>query len=177
MFPIDTERLLVRRFAATDASDLYEYLSQPSIYLYESGEPISKEAAVKMSEERSRGTSFLAVELKAEHKLIGHVYIARIEPPERDTYEIGYIFNPRYQNRGYATESVKATLQHYFEEMGAHRIVAYCSPENVASWKVLEHCGMQREGMLRENIFFRRDEGGRPIWLNSYQYAILRGDL
>ena len=49
-----------------------------------------------------------------------------------------------------------------------------CNPENTPSWRLMERLGMRREGHLRKNIWFFRDENGRPIWQDTYEYAILR---
>ncbi|MEH7153934.1 GNAT family N-acetyltransferase, partial [Bacillus thuringiensis] len=40
------------------------------------------------------------------------------------TYEIGWVFNPKYFNKGYASEAAKATLKYGFKEMKLHRIIA-----------------------------------------------------
>ena len=65
-----------------------------------------------------------AVVLKGENKVIGHLYFHRTEPKEFLTRELGFIFNPNYQNRGFCTEASK----------------------NIASWKVLEKIGMKNDG-------------------------------
>jgi ribosomal-protein-alanine N-acetyltransferase len=53
-------------------------------------------------------------------------------------------------------------------------VVAHCNPENIASWRVMEKIGMRREGYFHKNIFFSRDADGTPIWLDTYEYAILK---
>ena len=93
------------------------------------------------------------------------------------TWEIGFIFNPSFQNQGYATEASRALINYAFRELGAHRVVGFCSRENTASWRVLEKCGMTREGLRRKNAFFRKDKDGRPVWQDSYQYAVLEEDF
>lgn len=170
---IETNRLLIRRFTPEDASGLWDYLSNPAVYRFEPGEPISIETALALVKERSEGLDFLAVELKSSRQLVGHLYFKQIEPPELDTWELGYIFNPRDQNQGYATESAGALVQYGFTQLGVHRVIAHCNPENTASWRVMEKIGMTREGLLRQNIFFRRDPFGKPIWVDTYAYAII----
>ena len=44
--------------------------------------------------------------------------------------------------------------------MKSHKVVAFCNPENTASWKVLEKIGMEREGFFKQKAFFRRDDNG-----------------
>jgi ribosomal-protein-alanine N-acetyltransferase len=175
---IFTERLIVRPFLENDYKDLYEYLSLPETYQFEPGEPISLEEARKIAGERAKGTDFWAATLKnGNKKLIGHVSFIQTKPKFFLTWEIGYIFNPAFQNKGYASEMVQAIIKYAFTELGAHRIIGHCSPENIPSWKVLEKCGMKREGLLRKNFPLREDANRNPIWLDSYEYAILEEDF
>jgi RimJ/RimL family protein N-acetyltransferase len=169
-----TERLIIRPFLESDYKDLHEYLSLEETYRYEPGKPITLEEAKRITAERAAGTDFWAVTLKENNnKLIGHISFIQMEPKVFLAWEIGYIFNPAFQNKGYATEASRALIGHAFGELGAHRVVGFCAIENAASWKVLEKCGMRREGIHRKNAFFRKDKDGRPIWLDSYEYAIL----
>jgi [ribosomal protein S5]-alanine N-acetyltransferase len=175
---LNTERLIIRPFLASDYRDLYEYLSLPEIYRFEPGEPVSLEEAREECRQRAKGNFFWAAALKeGNNKLIGHVSFYQVEPKFFLTWEIGYIFNPAYQNRGYATEASRAIIKYAFTELGAHRVVGHCSPENTASWKVLENCGLKREGLQRKNFLIRNDENGKPIWLDSYEYAIVEEDF
>ena len=172
---IQTERLVVRPFRPDDGRDLFDYLSLPEVYAFEPGEPIDAEEAASVADARSRGSAFWAVELRDERRMVGHLYFAPIEPAELRTYELGYIFNPRDQGRGYATEASKALVGHAFAEMDVHRVIANCNPANIASWRVLERIGFVREGHLRRNIFFRTDADGRPLWQDTFEYGLLNG--
>ncbi len=174
---IETPRLLVRKFLQSDATDLYEYLSRPEIYKFEPGAPISLAEAEDMAARRAVGEEFYAVVLKANQKMVGHLYFAQIEPKEFLTWELGYIFNPAYQKHGYASESARALIEYGFANLGVHRVVAHCNPRNVASWRVMEKVGMRREALLLKHAFFRRSPDGSPIWIDSYGYAILEEDL
>lgn len=65
-------------------------------------------------------------------------------------------------------------LYRYLSDEAVRRIVARCDPENTASWRLLERLGMRREGCLRRNIWFKTDREGRPLWLDTYEYALLQ---
>jgi ribosomal-protein-alanine N-acetyltransferase len=173
---IDTSRLLIRQFEAQDFKALFDYLSNPGVYRFEPGEPISLEAARELAHERSQNNDFWAVVLKSTHELVGHLYFKQTEPNEFLTWELGYIFNPAFHNQGYASESSEALIRYGFMHLGIHRVFACCNPENVASWKVLEKIGMTREGSFRKNVFFRRDENGHPLWTDTFVYSILQED-
>lgn len=174
---IITSRLLIRSFQENDYPDLHAYLSNPEVYRYEPGAPVSLEEAREMAIQRAQGTHYWAVILQVAGRLIGHLYFAQTGPLEYQTWELGYIFNPAYQNQGYATEAAAALLRHGFTRWGIHRVTAHCNPENTASWRVMEKIGMRREGYFRKNIFFERDVEGNPLWLDTYEYAALREDF
>ncbi|SEU19583.1 GNAT family N-acetyltransferase [Paenibacillus sp. NFR01] len=173
MINLETERLVVRNFRPEDWQDLHEYLSIEEVLRFEPGSVSSPEECKEMAAERSGGDIFLAAVLKDTGKMIGHIYFNQTGPQEFRTWELGYIFNPVYYGHGYATEASRRVMQHAFEELGAHRIIAMCNPDNASSWKLLERLGMRREGHLLQEAFFRSTDDGRPIWHDAYQYAIL----
>lgn len=174
---ITTSRLLIRQFQEQDYISLFEYLSNPIIYRFEPGEPISLEKARVLTLERVPKTEFWAVVLKDAQKLVGHLYFKQIDPKAFLTWELGYIFNPAFQGKGYATEAAYALIRYGFENLGIHRVIAHCNPENVASWRVLEKIGMKREGQFRKNVFFHTAPDGSPLWIDTYAYAILKEDI
>jgi len=174
---IVTKRLKIRRFTEKDYADLYEYLSDKQTYKYEPGKPITIEKSKKLCLERSKNTMFFAVELKSENKIIGHIYFNTIKPKELLTHEIGYIFNKKYQGKGFATEAVQDFIKYQLSESNIHKIVAHCNPQNKKSWKLLERLKFKREAKLRKNIFFYRDMNKNPIWLDTYEYGLLKGDI
>jgi [ribosomal protein S5]-alanine N-acetyltransferase len=172
-FRIDTGRLTVRSFQEADAADLHEYLSLPATYVFEPGGPVTMEEAQRLARERSAGIDFLAVVLKAESKMIGHLYFHRIDPQEFMTWELGFIFNPGYQRKGYCTEASRALVEYACAARQVHKVVAFCNPLNLASWKVLEKIGMKREGCFEKKAFFKRDAAGNPIWHDCWAFGLL----
>ena len=173
MQQLETERLVIRRFKEEDWKDLYEYLSDEEVVRYEPYQAFSIEASQNEAKSRAERPAFLAVCLKENNKLIGNIYFAK---QEFKTWEIGYVFNRSYQGRGYATEAANAVIAYGFNTRGARRIVAMCNPLNTASWRLLERLGMRREGHLKQNIYFKKDEKGNPIWSDTYEYAILKDE-
>ena len=69
----ESQRIWVRRFAATDWRDLYAYLSLPATYRFEPGAPISEAEAQTLAAAREQDTAFWAVALKPGGPLIGHL--------------------------------------------------------------------------------------------------------
>ena len=167
---METERLYIRKFHPDDWQDLYDYLSQEEVVKYEPYEIFSEEACKQEAVNRSENDDFWAVCLKETDKLIGNIYLAK---GEFDIWELGYVFNSRYHGKGYATEAATFLLDYVFNCRNARRAVAMCNPLNKPSWKLLERLGLRREGHLIQNIYFKTDKLGTPIWSDTYEYAIL----
>lgn len=171
---LETERLIIRGFKADDFEDLYEYLSDEEVVLYEPYEVFSEEACKKEAIDRADNESFLAVCLKDSGKLIGNLYF---HEEDFNTWELGYVFNKKYWKNGYATESAKGIIDFAINKVNARRIIAMCNPDNVPSWKLMERLGMRREGHLIKNIYFKVDGKGEPIWSDTYEYGILSSEI
>jgi len=170
---IITERLLIRRFETEDWKDIYEYLSDEEVVKFEPYDVMTEEQVKTETEKRVGHESFYAVCLKENLKMIGNIYL---DKEDFNTYELGYVFNRKFQGQGYATEGVKAVLLYAFNELDARRITAMCNPKNEASWKLLERLKLRREGHLLQNIYFKTDDNNEPIWVDTYEYAILKSE-
>ncbi len=165
-----TQRLFIRRFRPEDYEDLYQYLSDEEVVRYEPYPPYTREQCRLEAVRRSKNEEFLAVCLQDSGKLIGNLYFSK---RDYGAWELGYVFNRQYHGYGYASESAGALLDYAFREKNARRVVASCNPENSASWKLLERLHMRREGHEQKNIYFKIDTEGKPLWQDSYHYAIL----
>ncbi|MEQ3655128.1 MAG: GNAT family N-acetyltransferase [Dokdonia sp.] len=84
--------------------------------------------------------------------------------------EVWYKLLPKYWKQGYATEALEVLLSFGFQTLGLHRIEAGCAVENVASRRVLEKVGMQKEGQKRQVLPLKSG------WADAYLYAILATD-
>lgn len=166
----ETKRLILRRYREADLMDLYEYLSDPEVVKYEPYRPMTLEEVKDNLAWRISTEEMIAVELKGTGKMIGNVYLGK---RDFDSLELGYVFSAAYWGKGYARESCQALVEKAFRE-GTHRIFAECDPENESSWKLLERLGFQREGHLRQNVYFWKDAQGKPIWKDTYIYGKIR---
>lgn len=164
---IRTERLLIRNFEWDDWQEVYHYTSQSSVMKYMPEGLLSKEETQNcMKQNMGKSAEKFPVILVNTNTLIGHVEFFKYFG--NHTYEIGWVFNPKYHNKGYASEAAFAMLKYGFEELQLHRVVATCQPENVSSYRVMEKIGMRREGYFKKCIP-HEDE-----WWDEYAYAILR---
>jgi RimJ/RimL family protein N-acetyltransferase len=175
VYPVRSERLFLRPLTADDADALRDYRSRPDVCRYVPFEPMGEaEIAKRLTEGWARteltevGQSLtLGVEVVETGDLVGDVIL--FWHSYRDSGgEIGYVFNPDFAGRGYATEAAETMLRLGFEELGLHRIIARLDERNEPSARLAQRLGMRLEARLVENEFFKGE------WSNELDFAMLR---
>ena len=63
--------------------------------------------------------------------------------------DLGYALSQRWWRQGLMSEALRSALQWALAQPEIYRVWATCDIENVASARVLERVGMEREGVLR----------------------------
>lgn len=81
---------------------------------------------------------------------------------------LGYLIDPTYAGRGFATAIAGSLLDLAFGELGLRRVTAGCFAGNTASWRVMEKLGMRRE-QHGVGDSFHAELG----WVDGYTYGIL----
>ena len=166
---IETEELIIRSFELKDEEDLKEYMLQRVHEKFESYPDFTEEKAAEEIKYRSQSDEFFAIELKKEHKVIGNIYLGK---RPFNTRELGYVLNKNYLHKGYGSQAAKAVVEYAFKQ-GVHRIYAESNPDNIPSWKTMEKIGLKREAYFKQNVSFRKDENGEPIYWDTYVYAAI----
>jgi len=167
---LSTERLTIGKFRSEDWTAVLEYTSDQQVMEFmPDGVFQEKEAKAFVSQNMGDHAEKFAVRLIEGDKLIGHIVFHQWHGDS--TYEIGWVFHPAHYNKGYATEAAKAVVHYAFEELRAHRVIATCQPENMASYRIMEKIGMRREAHFRKCIpaHYKKGTG----WWDEYFYAIL----
>ncbi|ERI66983.1 acetyltransferase, GNAT family [Clostridium sp. KLE 1755] len=171
MIFIETDRLILRNYQSEDFSDYYEYMCLPYTAQEEDFEPFTLQQCREAVNERLTDDSFIAAELKENHKMIGDLCF---RCQEYETFEIAYDFNVAYENKGFASEAGKALVDYLFSVLNARRITACCNDTNLKSARLLERLGFRLEGHFLEDASFKKDAAGRPVYISSFYYALLR---
>jgi aminoglycoside 6'-N-acetyltransferase len=174
--PLETPRLLLRRFRDDDLAPFLAYRNDPEVARYQSWESCSTREATLFIEQQKLlrpgvpGQWFqFAIELKESAVTIGDCAFT-INLSDARQAEIGFTLARGFQKRGYATEAVARLLDYGFVELGLHRIIAVTDCENHSSVALLERMGMRREAHFIQNIWFK----GK--WGDEYHYALLRDE-
>jgi len=171
--PIETSRLRLRPFVPGDLGALYEVQSRAEVHRWLYSEPRSEDELRGTIERRiarvrdapETGVA-LVVELAATGEFLGDVTLT-VEPPAQRQGEIGFIFHPEHQGRGYATEASAAVLALAFGAYDLHRVYGRLEARNLASARVLEKLGMRKEAHLVENEWVKGE------WQSEAVYALL----
>ncbi|QLY40732.1 GNAT family N-acetyltransferase [Hujiaoplasma nucleasis] len=164
----ETKRLTIRNFTMDDILDYYEYLSDPEVLRFEPYKAQTMDQMENIILEDINSNNKLAVELKSSKKMIGNIYFGDIDS---ETKVLGYVFNKKYWNQGYAKEATKSIIDLSFK-YSIQRIEARCDPLNIPSWKLLESLGFTRLSHLKKNTYFWKDKDGNPIWKDTYIYSL-----
>jgi len=81
---------------------------------------------------------------------------------------MGYIIGREYWGRGYMTEVVRAVSDWVLAQPEIHRVWAMCDVDNLASARVMEKSGMEREGRLRRwTVHPNTGPAPRDFWCYS----------
>lgn len=148
---IETKRLILREFTELDATLIYELNLDPDVTRYTHDPVRDLDHASEILEKVILPQYVLynygrwAVHLKPALQFLG--WCGLKYRPELNEIDLGYRFKTEAWGKGYATEAAYASIKYGFEKLNLQEITGRAEPENIASWKVLEKCGMTYTGM------------------------------
>jgi RimJ/RimL family protein N-acetyltransferase len=147
---IETERLVLRQAATSDLDEWGQRVfADPDVIRYMPKRDMSPRARAERAKgvyDRNwaqHGYGGWVVTDKSDRQLIGSCELEYLE--ETDEVELGYALAKAYWGKGIATEAARACVRFGFENARLERIIAVVLPENIASWRVLEHIGFVYE--------------------------------
>lgn len=155
MHNIVTPRLLLRPWRNEDLEPYARMCADPEVmrYMSASGSPRTRaetrEGIAKIENHWARlDFGLWAVEEKVSGKLIGRVGLQYQDtwPQGEHKTEVGWLIDCSYWGQGFATEGARESVHYGFEEIGLERIISIALPENIASRRVMEKCGLTFRG-------------------------------
>jgi RimJ/RimL family protein N-acetyltransferase len=170
-YPLETARLVLRPFGPGDLEELFAFHSLPEVARFLYWEARDREqvrgvldAKLRQTvlEEEGQGLA-LAVVLREVGVVVGEVSLLWLSRRHRQG-EVGFVFHPRYQGRGLATEAAEVALRLGFEGLGLHRVIGRCDALNVASARLMERLGMRREAHFVHNEVFKGSWGDELVY-------------
>jgi RimJ/RimL family protein N-acetyltransferase len=153
---IETDRLLLRPFAETDADWVQAFAGSRDVARSTQNIPHPYEpgmAATWIGRHASGWESgemvVYAITRREDEAPVGAIGLT-VEPAN-GVAELGYWIGPPMWGRGYATEAAGRLVEFGFRQWKLHRIMARHFGSNPASGRVLQKIGMVHEGTLREH--------------------------
>ena len=157
---IETERLLLRQFNLDDVDSAFRNWAGVEEIQDSYGEPVYETPEKTEKLLRKYIIGYLsgykyrwAVIEKESGECIGQIAFYHVET-QNCWGEIEYCIGKAYQGREYATEATKAVIDYGFKRIGFHKVQISCRPGNIQSKRVIEKCGFEYEGTLRD-FFYR----------------------
>ena len=151
----------LRFIRESDLEALFAYLSSPLV-TSQAGEAPASVAELDhcvWRDERATDSSplRLAIASKARGTLVGTVGLHSVSVRHRSA-EIAFDLSPQSWGQGIATHMTALVVSWAHRDLGLVRVQATALPQNSRSLGVLERCGFEREGLLRNY----RMVGGQP---------------
>jgi RimJ/RimL family protein N-acetyltransferase len=148
---LETDRLVLRRFTASDVDNLVELDSDPDVmHFVNGGRPTPREEiqndylpAFLRYYERFTGYGFWAAIEKATGDFLGWFHFRPPRDGKPDEPELGYRLRKSAWGKGYATEGSRALIRKGFAEFGVQRVFAEAMAVNTASRRVMEKSGLR----------------------------------
>jgi ribosomal-protein-alanine N-acetyltransferase len=175
VYPVVLEgvSVLLREFRSSDAAAAHAWVGDPDAVQYVPLGPLDRAGAVDYVEQliteakrEPRDAYTLAVVERSSGEVVGSVALG-VDSRAHRRAELGYILRRDRWGRGYATEAASLTIGFAFDQLAMNRVWAVCDPENPASTRVLEKCGMHCEGRLHEDLLVH------GLWRDSLLYAVV----
>ncbi len=164
---IETDRLELRELRLDDFEAVHAYGSDPEVVEFVPWGPNTEqvtrdflEKTVAQIGSEDRNDFVFAVVPRGQDRLVGTVGIYA----DGHQAMLGYAYDRSVWDMGYATEAALAMVEMAFDVLGVRRVWAACDPENTASARVLQKCGMVLEGRLRHDTDIRGELRDTLVW-------------
>lgn len=152
---IETARLRLRSLRDADLADLLALINNWEIARWVSSVPHpyteadGREWIARVQQDHATGhPRRFAIALKETDRLIGGVGLDGSTGDESEEPALGYWLGEPYWGNGYAREAVAAVIDYGLRTLCMATIRASTDPSNLASQKILLHCGLEMVGEI-----------------------------
>jgi ribosomal-protein-alanine N-acetyltransferase len=177
---IEGERVILRQPQMSDHSE-WATLRQKSREFLEPWEPVwpaddLTRAAFRRrlkryaEDQRSDLAYSFLIFRKIDGVLVGGITLSNVRRGVAQAGSIGYWMGEPYARQGLMSMALRALIPFGFTTLRLHRLEAACITTNVASIRLLEKSGFQREGYARQYLCIN------GMWQDHLLYARIKGD-
>ena len=100
-------------------------------------------------------------------RIIGDISFSNIILGVFRSCYVGYKMDRQENGKGYMTEALAHAIQYMFEQRELHRIEANIMPRNIASQRVVEKLGFEREGLSKSYLKIN------GVWEDHLRFALI----
>jgi RimJ/RimL family protein N-acetyltransferase len=155
----ETEHLLIREFAASDAKALYEIIKEPEVmqfaeYPDDDFDTFTDKLESYRIAYRYFDCGMWGMFLKESGKLIGTCGINYASVDGEQVLELGYFISSQYSGKGYTFEAAKSAVDVAFKMPGQDRVYARVRRDNARSVRLLERLGFRFVKQLKDKKGF-----------------------
>ena len=157
---LETKRLILRKMDEKDFSEVAKMLKNPRVmyaweYEFDDNDVLQWIKKNREFYKKYNLGFFIAIE-KSSLNIVGQIALKPDIIDGKEYYEIGYILNEEYWNKGYAREGAKAMAAYAFNILKTDSIIFEIRPENTSSIKVAKHLGASLTGEFIKNVRGKR---------------------
>ncbi|MCH5257469.1 MAG: GNAT family N-acetyltransferase [Lachnospiraceae bacterium] len=174
---LETNRLILRRFANEDSAAMYrnwasdkevtKYLTWPTHPCQEISQSVVEDWVKQYTNVNYYQWAIILKDNGDEP--IGSIAVVDMKE-DISVAQIGYCIGRTWWHQGITSEALKAVIDFLFDEVDINRIEARHDPRNLNSGEIMKKCGMKYEGTLRSS-----DRNNQGICDACY-YAILKSE-
>ncbi|MDE5423704.1 GNAT family N-acetyltransferase [Ancylomarina sp. DW003] len=174
---LESERLIFKEITIDDLEIIHQMHLSPEVAEFgtlgipkdieETKERVN--SMIRVQTEKNRKSYDWKIITKESNSFIGLSGISL----SLDKFKLGEIYyelHPNSWGNGYGTEISKELIRTGFDKFHLHKVEAGVATENIKSVRILEKCGMTREGLRRKILPIRGE------WIDNYHYAIVEDD-
>jgi len=144
---IRTPHLVLRPLNEADAGVLHRIYQTEGVLRYFPNpvtptlEKVQRFVTVQQAHWEKHGYGNWGILAEGQAELIGWAGLQYL--PELDETEVGFLLDRPFWGKGYASEAALASLRFGFENFKLDHIIALVHPENLASRRVIQKCGLK----------------------------------
>lgn len=161
----ETDRLCMRRPTAADAEAIFAYASDPEVTRYvgwPTHSTLDETRGFLAHSDREWTAGPSGAYLIERRDAPGVIGGTGLHSAGENAAVTGYLLARPHWGRGYATEALRAMVA-IGRRLGLDRLEANVHPDHLASVRVLEKAGFQREGLYEGGVLFPQLDAERPL--------------
>ncbi len=152
------KRIYLRHLDVSDCERMHRWHNDADIYktLTSPFHPVSMATVQEWIKKKSLYSDSeinYAICLVENDEHIGVIYMREIDYVNRRGFLGAFIGSPENRSKGYVREAVTDVVEYAYGTLGLKRLYMHTIADNYAAIKVLENCGFQIEGKMRQHMF------------------------